>query len=980
MRERSLRYLTKLPFDGFAIGGSLGGNRDEMVSMLGTVMSSYRSIDCSGWGEEPGSRTKPVHLLGIADTESIGRTVGMGIDTYDSCFPTRLARHGTLLTRGGKVHIKNRSHRKSYGIPIEEGIISSDSDDDIRRRIKVAGGHTGGIGKIEGIKGRMKGLQNPQVPVVGMARKSQQRGINVKPTAAQLTGKAMQGNCEGGGCLVGRVVAVRGKERKEDQLKKMLDFGSASPKQQPPSSTPPPLHPPTSYMPQSYSPITRKNSNLFTYNSQHRNNPNPVPRLYYDRDSMGNYYVATNPSIERPGGSRGGGGQGYYSGFGGDLSRGWMTFGSWIPPLIALLAVAWFEHTRRRAAGRQGDIEQSVKLKVPPSPQAAAAATAAAATAKAMQARPASPASPARPGSPAVPSSVGLITLTTQILGYGGHGTVVYSGHLNGRSVAVKRMLRTYDSSASNEIDLLVRTDNHPNLIRYFIKEQKGEFVYLALEKCERNLMSAIEKSREFGASSSSGVRQALSQVASGVHHLHGLRIVHRDLKPQNILLKPISEKQEVREKGDEGEFEYERYTCKISDMGLGKQLSSSESMGSMGNSSLGTHGNTTGGAEGSVGWQAPEVMRRRGRGGGKEKEEVKGKSNKFSSDIFSLGCVFHSVICPTSHPFGNWYEREANIINGNPVELGELKARDETAWDLVRGMIHPDQSARPSAAAVCAHPYFWPPPARMSFLVELSNRLEEDGPVSPLALLMESNASRAIGTDFTARLDKGLLADAARYRSYDQASVVDCLRFIRNKNNHEGSIPSEVRARIGDLPSYFNSMYPYIAVHCWRAAAGGVGGGDPFAGRWGLEHGMEGAEPLSEPMSCVIIWSGSDAAKKYGGKGWLRSEAEWEGRVEETLTKEAGWTGSEKMDSKFRTRLCTNWMRSGGAGCAMLKKGKCVFAHSPCELRVKEGKRQRWGTLVNADGESSNPRASGGEDTFSPAMDVEQQRLEEGN
>ena len=175
----------------------------------------------------------------------------------------------------------------------------------------------------------------------------------------------------------------------------------------------------------------------------------------------------------------------------------------------------------------------------------------------------------------------------------------------------------------------------------------------------------------------------------------------------------------------------------------------------------------------------------------------MKGKSNKFSSDIFSLGCVFHSVICPTSHPVGNWYEREANIINGNPVKLGELKARDETAWDLVKGMIHHDQLARPCAAAVCAHPYFWPPTIRMSFLVELSNRLEEDGPVSPLALLMESNANQAIGTDFTARLDSGLLVDAARYRTYDQASVVDCLRFIRNKNNHEGSIPSgELRCR----------------------------------------------------------------------------------------------------------------------------------------------------------------------------------------
>ena len=142
LRERSLRYLTSLPFDGFAIGGSLGGNRDEMVDMLGEVMETYRSIESSGWapgaglgGGDPDKRAKPVHLLGIADKESIERTVGMGIDTYDSCFPTRLARHGTLLTKGGKVHIKNRVHRKSYGIPIEEGC-------------QVRGGRGGGGGKV----------------------------------------------------------------------------------------------------------------------------------------------------------------------------------------------------------------------------------------------------------------------------------------------------------------------------------------------------------------------------------------------------------------------------------------------------------------------------------------------------------------------------------------------------------------------------------------------------------------------------------------------------------------------------------------------------------------------------------------------------------------------------------------------------------------------------------------------------------------
>ena len=59
--------------------------------------------------------------------------------------------------------------------------------------------------------------------------------------------------------------ASKGEGKEGGPAQEDAGFGSASPKQQPPSSTPPPLHPPTSYMPQSYSPITRKNSNLFTY-------------------------------------------------------------------------------------------------------------------------------------------------------------------------------------------------------------------------------------------------------------------------------------------------------------------------------------------------------------------------------------------------------------------------------------------------------------------------------------------------------------------------------------------------------------------------------------------------------------------------------------------------------------------------------------------------------------------------------------------
>jgi queuine tRNA-ribosyltransferase len=48
----------------------------------------------------------------------------LGIDTFDSCFPTRLARHGTLLTSenaSGRLHIKSKKYSRQYGVPLDEG-------------------------------------------------------------------------------------------------------------------------------------------------------------------------------------------------------------------------------------------------------------------------------------------------------------------------------------------------------------------------------------------------------------------------------------------------------------------------------------------------------------------------------------------------------------------------------------------------------------------------------------------------------------------------------------------------------------------------------------------------------------------------------------------------------------------------------------------------------------------------------------------
>jgi serine/threonine-protein kinase/endoribonuclease IRE1 len=75
-------------------------------------------------------------------------------------------------------------------------------------------------------------------------------------------------------------------------------------------------------------------------------------------------------------------------------------------------------------------------------------------------------------------------------------GTIVYEGVLDSRPVAVKRLLRQFYTLARKEIQVLVVSDEHPNVVRCFAMEEDREFVYLALERCKHSLSDTLS-SRE---------------------------------------------------------------------------------------------------------------------------------------------------------------------------------------------------------------------------------------------------------------------------------------------------------------------------------------------------------------------------------------------------------------------------------------------------------------------------------------------------
>ena len=111
LRTRSIDYLTSLPWDGYAIGGSLGNGRDELRQLLDWMMPLFNLGERS---------SKCRHLLGIADVESVHNAVKSGVDTMDSSYPTKLARCGTLLTKNGLIRIKQGKHAHSHGVKIDE--------------------------------------------------------------------------------------------------------------------------------------------------------------------------------------------------------------------------------------------------------------------------------------------------------------------------------------------------------------------------------------------------------------------------------------------------------------------------------------------------------------------------------------------------------------------------------------------------------------------------------------------------------------------------------------------------------------------------------------------------------------------------------------------------------------------------------------------------------------------------------------------
>ncbi|CAO3590507.1 unnamed protein product [Absidia cylindrospora] len=425
------------------------------------------------------------------------------------------------------------------------------------------------------------------------------------------------------------------------------------------------------------------------------------------------------------------------------------------------------------------------------------------------------------------PTKSSVLDISESVLGYGSHGTVVYKGVFDGRAVAVKRLLIDFYDVAFQEVKLLQESDDHPNVIRYFYKEESDRFLYIALELCFGSLQDCMDRSLsipDMKLYDQMDPANTLYQITSGIRHLHSLKIVHRDLKPQNILLAPTKH----RTSNDTPAIR-----ILISDFGLCKKLDGEQS----------SFHYTAASPAGTSGWRAPELLAgalaasasasdhtsfsnsSNGNGNDMDPNRIGRVKATRAIDIFSAGCIFYYVLSNGDHPFGNRFGRESNILKGDYdiTKLEDMGEDGMEAMDLIDSMINTNPRSRPTADKVLAHPFFWSTSKRLSFLQDASDRfeVEQRDPPSPLLQCLEKDAKKIVGYDWYRRIDRVVANDLGKFRKYDGKRVRDLLRALRNKKHHWQDLPDSVKRTLGEPPDqylyYFTARFPRLLLHTYH-------------------------------------------------------------------------------------------------------------------------------------------------------------------
>ena len=102
LRRKSAELITSLDFDGYAIGGlGIGENKKEMFDAVESILDFL-------------PKNKPKYLMGIGSPDDVKHAIKLGVDIFDSAYPTRVGRHCLIFTKNGNLELDKKIFRTDF--------------------------------------------------------------------------------------------------------------------------------------------------------------------------------------------------------------------------------------------------------------------------------------------------------------------------------------------------------------------------------------------------------------------------------------------------------------------------------------------------------------------------------------------------------------------------------------------------------------------------------------------------------------------------------------------------------------------------------------------------------------------------------------------------------------------------------------------------------------------------------------------------
>ncbi|KAK2894633.1 hypothetical protein QQF64_012479 [Cirrhinus molitorella] len=247
---------------------------------------------------------------------------------------------------------------------------------------------------------------------------------------------------------------------------------------------------------------------------------------------------------------------------------------------------------------------------------------------------------------------------------------------LDGCIYAIKRSKKPLagsvdEQNALREVYAHAVLGQHPHVVRYYSAWAEDDHMLIQNEYCNGGTLSDVigENNRRMHFLSEMELKDLLLQVSRGLKYIHSTALVHMDIKPSNIFIsrKPAAS---VEEFEDDEDGPTTRVVYKIGDLGHVTTVTNPQV------------------EEGDSRYLANEVLQ----------EDY---SNLKKADIFALALTVVSASGAEPLPTNGekWHKIRQGILPHIPQVLSQ------EFLSLLKLMIHPDPTRRPSTSDLVRHP-----------------------------------------------------------------------------------------------------------------------------------------------------------------------------------------------------------------------------------------------------------------------------------